>query len=149
MEHLREQFEQMSEVYGARLSRRSFVKAGGVLVVGFGFFGARGAKAAGRMDGNAFDASLPQSWIEIHPDNTVLFRTGKSDFGQGTIYTAYRQIVADELDMPFEAITTVVSADTDTTPEGGGTFGLLGRRHPEHPQSGSVHPPGNPSARLR
>jgi nicotinate dehydrogenase subunit B len=130
MEHLREQFEQMSEVYGARLSRRSFVKAGGVLVVGFGFFGARGAKAAGRMDGNAFDASLPQSWIEIHPDNTVLFRTGKSDFGQGTIYTAYRQIVADELDMPFEAITTVVSADTDTTPEGGGTFGLLGEGTP-------------------
>ena len=62
------------------------------------------------MDGNAFDASLPQSWIEIRPDNTVLFRTGKSDFGQGTIYTAYRQIVADELDMPFEAITTVVSS---------------------------------------
>ena len=48
--------------------------------------------------------------FEIHPDNTVLFRTGKSDFGQGTIYTAYRQIVADELDMPFEAIATVVSS---------------------------------------
>ena len=63
MEHLREQFEQMSEVCGARLSRRSFGKAGGMLVVGFGFFGARGAKAALRMDGNAFDASLPQSWI--------------------------------------------------------------------------------------
>ena len=130
MEHLREHFEQVSELYGARLSRRSFVKAGGALVVGFGFFGARAVKAAGRSDGNAFDASLPQSWIEIRHDNTVLFRTGKSDFGQGTIYTAYRQIVADELDMPFEAITTVVSADTDTTPEGGGTFGLLGEGTP-------------------
>ena len=32
--------------------------------------------------------------------------------------------------MPFEAITTVVSADTDTTPEGGGTFGLLGEGTP-------------------
>jgi len=52
----------------------------------------------------------------IHPDNTVLIRTGKSDFGQGSVYTAYRQIVAEELSMPFEAITTVVCGDTDRTP---------------------------------
>ena len=130
MEHLREAYEQMTDVCGARLSRRSFVKAGGALVVGFGIFRGRSAKAAAMIKGDAFDVSLPASWIEIRPDNTVLFRTGKSDFGQGTIYTAYRQIVADELDMPFEAITTVVSADTDTTPEGGGTFGLLGEGTP-------------------
>ena len=130
MEHLREAYEQMTDVCGARLSRRSFVKSGGALVVGFGFFRGRSAKAVAIINGDAFDVSLPASWIEIRPDNTVLFRTGKSDFGQGTIYTAYRQIVADELDMPFEAITTVVSADTDTTPEGGGTFGLLGEGTP-------------------
>src|SRR6202044_3728138 len=130
MEHLRDAYEQMTDVCGARLSRRSFVKAGGALVVGFGIFRGRSAKAAAMIKGDAFDVSLPASWIEIRPDNTVLFRTGKSDFGQGTISTAYRQIVADELDMPFEAITTVVSADTDTTPEGGGTFGLLGEGTP-------------------
>ena len=44
-----------------------------------------------------------QSWIEIHPDNTVLIRTGKSDFGQGSTFTAYRQIVADELSVPLRA----------------------------------------------
>jgi hypothetical protein len=38
MEHLREAYEQMTDVCGARLSRRSFVKAGGALVVGFGVF---------------------------------------------------------------------------------------------------------------
>jgi len=119
-----------TDVYGARLTRRGFVKAGGTLIVGFSMLRGGVARATGRPDGNAFDASLPQSWIEIHPDNTVLYRTGKSDFGQGTIYTAYRQIIADELDVTFESITTVVSADTDTTPEGGGTFGLLGEGTP-------------------
>jgi CO/xanthine dehydrogenase Mo-binding subunit len=56
---------------------------------------------------NTLDATLPGSWIEIHPDNTILIRTGKSDFGQSTTFTAYRQIVAEELNAPFEAITTV------------------------------------------
>ncbi|MEG9430926.1 xanthine dehydrogenase family protein molybdopterin-binding subunit [Terriglobus sp. ADX1] len=120
-----------TDVYGAALTRRGFVKAGGALLVGFGLLRGGVAKASVlRADGNAFDASLPQSWIEIRPDNTVLYRTGKSDFGQGTIYTAYKQIIADELDVTFEAITTVVTADTDTTPEGGGTFGLLGEGTP-------------------
>jgi CO/xanthine dehydrogenase Mo-binding subunit len=120
-----------TDICGAKLTRRGFVKAGGTLLVGFGVLRGSAAKAlSGRADGNAFNPTLPQSWIEIRPDNTVLYRTGKSDFGQGTIYTAYRQIIADELDLPFDAITTVVSADTDTTPEGGGTFGLLGEGTP-------------------
>jgi CO/xanthine dehydrogenase Mo-binding subunit len=119
-----------ADIYGARLTRRGFVKAGGMMMVGFGLLRGGVARAAARADGNAFDVSLPQSWIEIRPDNTVLYRTGKSDFGQGTIYTAYRQLIADELDITFESITTVVTADTDTTPEGGGTFGLLGEGTP-------------------
>lgn len=114
------------DIYGAQLSRRSLLKAGGVLAVGFSFLRGGIANAATTTGINAFDPALPESWIEIHPDNTVTFRTGKSDFGQGSIYTAYRQIVADELDMPFEGITTVVAADTDSTPDGGGTFDILG-----------------------
>ncbi len=73
---------------------------------------------------------MPSSWIEIHPDNTILIRTGKSDFGQGSTFTAYRQIVADELSVPFEAITTVVAGDTDRTPDGSGAFDFLGRGTP-------------------
>ena len=53
---------------------------------------------------NTIDPALPSSWIEIHPDNKVLIRTGKSDFGQGSMFTAYRQIVADELSVSFDAI---------------------------------------------
>ncbi len=115
-----------TDIYGAQLSRRSLLKAGGVLAVGFSFLRGNIANAATTTGINAFDPALPESWIEIRPDNTVLFRTGKSDFGQGSIYTAYRQIVAEELDMPFESITTVVTADTDSTPDGGGTFDILG-----------------------
>jgi nicotinate dehydrogenase subunit B len=113
-----------TDVFGASLSRRGFVKAGGVLLAGFGLAGAEVQQKARGVD--AMNPARPESWIEIHDDNTILIRTGKSDFGQGTIFTAYRQIVAEELSAPFEAITTVVSGDTDRTPDGGGTFDLLG-----------------------
>ena len=121
------------DVFGATLTRRQFVKTGGVLAVGVGLVGAKPLMGDSRMPTavkNSLDPSLPGSWIEIHPDNTVLIRTGKSDFGQGTIFTAYRQIVAEELSMPFEAITTVVSGDTDRTPDGSGAFDFLGRGTP-------------------
>ena len=120
-----------TDVFGATLSRRGLVKAGGALLVGFGLLRADGMqKPAAATTGNTFNAASPQSWIEIHADNTILIRTGKSDFGQSTIFTAYRQIVAEELNVPFEAITTVVSGDTDRTPDGGGTFDLLSEGMP-------------------
>src|SRR5579863_8880530 len=118
---------------GATLSRRDFIKTGGVLVVGFSFVGPRVLKAdAGRPATmkNTLDPTLPSSWVEIHPDNTILIRTGKSDFGQSTTFTAYRQIVADELSVSFESITTVVAGHTDQTPDGSGAFDFLGRGTP-------------------
>src|SRR5476649_1099192 len=117
---------------GATLTRRQFVKAGGALFVGFSIAGAdlwkKPVEAAGSA--NTLDPTLPGSWIEIHPDNTILIRTGKTDFGQSTTFTAYRQIVAEELNAPFEAITTVVMGDTDRTPDGSGAFDFLGRGTP-------------------
>ena len=100
-------------------------------------------RAAGAaVDGNTLNAGLPQSWIEIHPDNTILIRVGKPDFGQGTVFTAYRQIVAEELSVPFEAITTVISGDTDRTPDGSGAFDFLGQRDAEYPESRRLCSPG-------
>lgn len=124
--------ETMTNIYGARLTRRGFLRTGGTLAIGFGLIrsGIASAQMASNAGSHTLDATLVEKWIEIHPDNTVSFRTGKSDFGQGTVYTAYRQIVAEELDIPFESVTTVYSADTDTTPDGGGTFDLLGRGNP-------------------
>jgi CO/xanthine dehydrogenase Mo-binding subunit len=121
-----------SNVFGAALTRRNFVRAGGALFVGFGLVGADGLKNVARAATmkNTLDASLPESWIEIHPDNTILIRTGKSDFGQSTTFTAYRQIVAEELNASLDAITTVVMGDTDRTPDGSGAFDFLGSGTP-------------------
>jgi nicotinate dehydrogenase subunit B len=117
------------DVFGATLTRRQFVKTSGMLAVGISMIGPaalRGDSPKTSVGKNSLDPTRPGSWIEIHPDNTVLIRTGKNDFGQGTVFTAYRQIVAEELSMPFEAITTVVSGDTDSTPDGSGAFDFLG-----------------------
>ena len=125
--------EKPANVFGPTLSRRQFVKAGGALVVGFSLMGPeilKGDTAKAAALKNSLDPTLPSSWIEIHPDNTVLIRTGKSDFGQGSTFTAYRQIVAEELSVPFDAITTVVSGDTDRTPDGSGAFDFLGHGTP-------------------
>src|SRR5579862_5919191 len=117
---------------GPTLSRRQFVKAGGALVVGFKVIGPGILKANAKptLFMNSLDPSVGSSWVEIHPDNTVLIRTGKSDFGQGSTFTAYRQIVAEELSVPFEAITTVISGDTDRTPDGSGAFDFLSHGTP-------------------
>ena len=90
-----------TNVFGASLSRRGFVQAGGALLAGF-------ALAGKYASADVLNPARPESWIEIHEDNTILMRTGKSDFGQGTIFTAYRQIVAEELSAPFAAITRIM-----------------------------------------
>ena len=72
------------------------------------------------------DPSALGSWLEIRPDNTVAIRTGVPDFGQGTVSAGWRQIVAEELRLPFEAV-EIVTADTDTTPDGLGAYGYISK----------------------
>ena len=83
------------------------------------------AAAAAAEPKHSLDPALASSWFEIHADNTMVLRTGKVDFGQTTAHTAYKQIVAEELNVPFEAITSVVMGDTDRTPDGGFSAGFL------------------------
>ena len=125
--------ERPANSVGPTLSRRQFVKAGGVLFVGFGLVGPEILKGSAEKSSslkNTIDPTLGSSWVEIHADNTILIRTGKSDFGQGSTFTAYRQIVAEELSVPFEAITTVIAGHTDRTPDGSGAFDFLGHGTP-------------------
>ena len=61
------------------------------------------------------------SWIVIHQDNTATFYVGKTDMGQGT-GTAFRQMMSDELDMPFER-TTLFMGSTHITVDQGGSGG--------------------------
>ena len=117
-------------IHGAVLTRRQFVKTGGVLIVGVSVASSDLLTAAvhgaqGTVGRNSLDPSRVSSWLEIHADNTMTLRTGKCDFGQSTTTTAYKQIVAEELYFPFDGITTVVMGDTDRTPDGGPSAGFL------------------------
>jgi len=124
--------EKIGDVFGATLSRRKFVKRGGALVVGLSMVGAAGVgtKTARGAGGTTLDATLPSSWLEIHADNTILMRTGKVELGQGSASTAYAQILAEELSVPYSAITEVVMGDTDRTPDGGFSAGYMGGGNP-------------------
>src|SRR4029079_731001 len=61
------------------------------------------------------------AWIVIRQDNSATFYVGKTDCGHGT-RTAFPQMMADELDMPFEN-TACVMGRTDVTVDQGGSGG--------------------------
>ncbi len=106
-------------------TRREFLQTSGVLIVSLG--AARIAAPFDRLaDGGPGPYPDPDfrqldSWIAIHPDNTATFSVGKTDCGQGT-GTAFRQLMADELDMPYES-TTCIMGSTDVTVDQGGSGG--------------------------
>ncbi|RME51379.1 MAG: nicotinate dehydrogenase medium molybdopterin subunit [Caldilineae bacterium] len=54
------------------------------------------------------------AFVKVHQDGTVVVSTGATDVGQGST-TALAQIVAEELGVPYEAI-TMVTSDTERTP---------------------------------
>ncbi len=125
--------EETIDIFGATLTRGKFVKAGGGLVVGLSLVGTGvGAKTAKAASGpsTSVDPTLPNSWLEIHPDNTIVMRTGKIELGQGSASTAYAQIAAEELNVPYTAITQVIMGDTDRTPDGGFSAGYMGAGSP-------------------
>lgn len=97
-------------------TRRGFLKSAGMLTVTF-------AASAQTPSGPYRDPDFRQldSWITIHENNTATFSVGKTDPGQGT-GTAFRQMMADELDIAFER-TTCVMGSTDTTVNQGGSGG--------------------------
>src|SRR5262245_40428640 len=100
-------------------SRRDFLKAAGLLVVSCATPLAKAQQAAGPYPDPDFRHL--DSWIDIKEDNTATFFVGKTDLGQGT-GTAFRQMMADELDIAYEA-TSCVMGCTDTTVDQGGSGG--------------------------
>src|ERR1041384_4739080 len=104
------------------LSRRRFLQGTGALIVSFSLFPrganvfAQTAAASGDNDPQSLD-----SWLAIAPDGTVTFYTSKVEIGTGTI-TALAQMVAEELDVPFERV-RMASGDTANTIEQGSTVG--------------------------
>lgn len=99
----------------SNLNRREFIAATGTLVVGFAVMSNRVAAQA------APAAPAVSGFIRINANGTVTVFTGRVELGTG-VATAMRQMVAEELEIPFEAIEWV-QGDTARVPNQGGTFG--------------------------
>ena len=112
------------------MSRRQFIARSGALIVGFSMAGlttqlmAPGLAAAQRLDGAG--SSRLDSWIAIGADGSVTAYTGKCELGQG-LYTAQKQLIAEELSVPFDRV-KLIQCDTALTPDQGTTSGA--QSHP-------------------
>jgi len=111
------------------VSRRALLKAGGALVVSIGMpvaldtvLGIGGAFAQGAKPPLTPDQL--SSYIAVNADGTVSAFFGKMDMGQG-LFVAIGQMVAEELDVPFKAV-TVIMGDTATSVNQGGASGSTG-----------------------
>jgi nicotinate dehydrogenase subunit B len=114
-----------------QMTRRTFLKAGGSVVVAFGLGSAWDRRAAAQTTGTA-DTFLGKTvapdavdgFLAIHADGTVTLFSGKVDLGTGA-RAALPQMAAEELDVPFERI-TMIEGDTALTPDQGPTAGSAG-----------------------
>jgi CO/xanthine dehydrogenase Mo-binding subunit len=116
----------VTEVLNKEFSRKSFVKGGGAMLVGFSVAGAGLAGKAQAAD-SPFASNGPpdpqtvDAFIAIHADNTASVKTGRVELGQGS-NTGLLMIAAEELDMDISQM-IFVRHDTNVTPNTGGTFG--------------------------
>jgi nicotinate dehydrogenase subunit B len=110
------------------LSRRAFLASTGALVV---TLATPSQWAAAAADGAAARPPLTgdqlSSYITIDPDGTVVAYYGKIDGGQG-LGTAIAQMVAEEIDVPFERV-RVVMGDSKVTLDMGGASAAIGVSH--------------------
>ena len=100
----------------APLDRRSFLAAGGGLVVALAW---PSAAFANDEPGSGLAPQRLDSWLAIDAQGRVLASVGKIDAGLG-IATAFAQIVADELEVPIERV-QIRMGDTATTVDQRGT----------------------------
>lgn len=104
-----------------QLTRRQLLKTAGALVVAFGLpVDLLGQNSpASRATGGP--PNQLDSWLIIGKDGWVTVMTGKVELGTG-VSTSLRQIVAEELDQPFEKINWI-QGDTANTVDQAPTFG--------------------------
>ncbi len=106
----------------SKVTRRDFVKDAGGLLIGFSL-------AESAVLPRVLAAAVPESiaapspnrldsWLRIGKDGIVQVFTGKPEIGMG-VSTAYAQIVAEELDVPFDRVRLVMADTASTTNQGG------------------------------
>ena len=106
----------------ANLDRRQVLAGGGALVVSFSLPDAFAQDHAGapKPPGSLATSPYLDAWIRIDAGGITVF-TGKAELGQG-FKTAFQQIAAEELDVPFASL-KVITADTLLTANEGYTAG--------------------------
>jgi nicotinate dehydrogenase subunit B len=108
-----------------RISRREFVRKGrDALIVGFSLHRGMATVIAWSQTAAPTEQSakplIPEeldSWLSIGRDGKVTVYTGRIDMGTG-VETAFGQLIADELDVPFESV-KIIMGDTELTPDQG------------------------------
>src|SRR5579863_10259218 len=89
-------------LYEKEFSRKSFVKGGGALVVGFSLagsaFAGKASAAAPSAAGYLPDTNQVDSWLTIGADNTATLNTSQIETGNG-IMTGFLMVAAEELNM--------------------------------------------------
>ena len=110
------------------LDRRRLLAGSGALIVSFSLTNAfaqdqspPAAPPAPKPPGSLATSPYLDSWIRIDADGGITVYTGKAELGQG-FKTAFQQIAAEELDVPFTSL-KVVTADTKLTANEGYTSG--------------------------
>ena len=110
------------------LDRRGVLAGAGALIVSFSLSdafaqdqSAPASAPAPSPPGSLKGAPYLDSWIRIDADGSITAFTGKVELGQG-FKTAFQQIAAEELDVPFASV-KVVTADTSRTANEGYTSG--------------------------
>lgn len=117
-----EQHDIDGKLHDFQLDRRDFLKVmgGGLLVCLAGATSTWSQESGRGFGGHELPKDI-SAWLHIGADGCVTVYTGKVEVGQN-IRTSLAQSVAEELSVPFEAI-TMVMGDTDLTPWDMGTFG--------------------------
>ena len=106
----------------AGMSRRTFLKAGGGLVLGFYVAGGGGRFArAIAADAPPKPVSAPNAFLRIAPDNTVTIQVNRLEFGQG-VHTALPMLIAEELDADWTQVRSALAPAGDAYKDPG--FGI-------------------------
>lgn len=105
------------------LDRRRVLAGSGALIVSFSLrhVQAQEQKPGPKLPGSLATSPNLESWLRIDADGQVTAFTGKAELGQG-FRTAFQQIAAEQLDIPFDAL-KVITADTKLTANEGYTAG--------------------------
>src|SRR5215472_16204471 len=115
----------MSLIEDRTFSRRSFLKAGGALVIVSAVPSALTTSlleaAAAGVPFPALDPTALATWLTINADGTVTARSGHVELGHG-VQTGLAQIVAEELDVAVGRVTMILG-NTNETPDQGTTAG--------------------------